>query len=240
MEEISVSINELTENNKLGLHAVEQTRVRASEAITVIRAGIESTEKVVGEANEAQEKIRQVNEAVTRVTQITAMIREIADQTNLLALNAAIEAARAGEQGRGFAVVADEVRKLAERTAGSTSEINDAIGAITADASGAVVAMEAVARSIARNTEEIRLSGDSLDQIHAASEEARHVSAGIAEMLQQQSVASHEFANSMERISGSIESSTVTVGNVGEAATQMRGTSTELMRLIEHLKTALK
>jgi aerotaxis receptor len=240
MEEMSVAINELTESNRGSLTAVERTRECAGEGLSVVKVGISSSQQAVEAAQAAQGKIREVNETISMVAQTTGIIREIADQTNLLALNAAIEAARAGEQGRGFAVVADEVRKLAERTALSTADIHKAINAITAQSSQAVSSMDGVSESIVQSTGDIRRSCEQLSEIHTASEEATRLSGEISNMLHQQSLASHEFANNMERISSSLESNDATIQSVGNSAQDMRLTSGELMRLIQHLEAALK
>jgi aerotaxis receptor len=239
MEQMSVSINEVSSNTDRSLEAVKRTETSAQDAMKTMEAGITSSHRVVGVVNQSQERISEVNASVEKISAVSQVINDIAEQTNLLALNAAIEAARAGEQGRGFAVVADEVRKLAERTRTSTKDIAIAVTDIIRLANSAVDTMSATAGEVARSTNEIETSSAGLQGIWDASREAAAYSEEITLMLRQQSLASHEVASSMERISGSVEQTTSSVHSVGAAASRLHSTSSELRELVKHLEQAL-
>ncbi|HEY9192647.1 MAG TPA: PAS domain-containing methyl-accepting chemotaxis protein [Methyloversatilis sp.] len=239
MEEMSVSINEVSNNTDRSLEAVKRTEECANDAMKTMEAGIASSHRVVSVVTQSQARIAEVNASVEKIREVSQVINEIAEQTNMLALNAAIEAARAGEQGRGFAVVADEVRKLAERTRTSTKDITAAVSDIIGLAGSAVETMSTTAGEVSRSTSEIEASSAGLQGIWDASREAATYSEEITMMLRQQSLASHEVASSMERISGSVEQTTASVYSVGAAATRLHSTSSELRELVRHLEQAL-
>jgi aerotaxis receptor len=239
MEQMSVSVTEISQNTAQGLEAAHRTEALAQSGIAVMAAGLESGSRMSQVVDSTQKEIAQVDQSVGRISEVTRIIRDIADQTNLLALNAAIEAARAGEQGRGFAVVADEVRKLSERTAQSTQHITAGVEDIVRQAHAAVATMGAASADVTESAARIRESSQSLDQIWSASREAARAAGEVTSMLQQQSVASHEVANAMELLSGTIEASSNDVAIVGTATAELRSTAEEMRLLVHHLETAL-
>ncbi|NTV10985.1 MAG: methyl-accepting chemotaxis protein [Zoogloea sp.] len=240
MEEMSVSINEVSENTRLNFDAARKTEAMAQEGMSGMAQGIASTERAVGVVERTQQEISEVDSAVAKISEITQIIREIADQTNLLALNAAIEAARAGEQGRGFAVVADEVRKLAERTSLSTAGIKDAVEDIVGRSKDAVRSMSGAVTEVSASSEMIRSGSSSLDEIVRASEEVVKIADDISHMLGQQSEASHEVAVNMEQISVTVEAAQASVKDAGESTAQLRATAHELRELVHHMENALR
>ena len=141
IEELATSIEQMSGHSNDTRSVVEHSNEISQRGSRVIGEAVESMHSIAGTVRNAADVVARLGSETDSINQIVGVIREIADQTNLLALNAAIEAARAGEAGRGFAVVADEVRKLAERTTGATREIGEKIGQIQQGATNAVGSM---------------------------------------------------------------------------------------------------
>ena len=160
------------------------------------------------------------------------MIDEIADQTNLLALNAAIEAARAGEQGRGFAVVADEVRKLAERTQKATKEISATIRIIQRDTGEAVGAMQAGTRLVQDGEKALNQTSEAFQAILQRTERVSDVMSQLATASEEQAATSNTMAHSVSVITGSIEESAQDVGHIAESTSGLQEQAEELRSLI--------
>jgi methyl-accepting chemotaxis protein len=193
------------------------------DTMNIISNAVSSTGKRVDELGKRSNEIGR----------IAAVIDEIADQTNLLALNAAIEAARAGEQGRGFAVVADEVRKLAERTTTATKEIARMIEAIQLETRSAVLAMEEGTRQVKQGVNATYQAGDALHQIIQKSAEVGDMITMIATAATQQSSATEEVKNSMEQISRLVEASTIGTQQSAKACEDLSDLTGSLRNLVE-------
>lgn len=166
----------------------------------VVYRTMSELERVASDITESAALIESLGERSKQISSVVGVIREIADQTNLLALNAAIEAARAGEQGRGFAVVADEVRKLAERTSLSTQEIATTVSAILDETGRAVGRMQELSANMSGSVEMAREAGDSLEAIDQRAQETVDVVHGIADSAREQSAASQEIARLVDTI----------------------------------------
>ena len=169
----------------------------------------------------ASQEIGDLAERTRQIGGIANVIKEIADQTNLLALNAAIEAARAGEQGRGFAVVADEVRKLAERTTQATNEIANTIQAVQADTAHVVASMQAVAPQVARGVEMAEGAAQSLREISEGTQVTLGKIRDVAHATAEQTSASNSIAANVERIASMLEQADKSVRGASDSAASL-------------------
>jgi methyl-accepting chemotaxis protein len=200
VEELTVSITQVADNAASARGVAEQTAMIANNGKTLVDKAAHEIGKIAESVGTTSTSIHQLQVSSQQISQIANVIREIADQTNLLALNAAIEAARAGEQGRGFAVVADEVRKLAERTGASTNEIKSMTDAIQSQTSQAVVQMGLA-------SEQVSVGVAMIQNLQGPLEELKHCSAGalsslveLSEAAKEQSHTSTQIAKNVERI----------------------------------------
>ena len=186
-------------------------------------------EKIASTVEDSAVTVRKLGESSEQIGAIVQVIDDIADQTNLLALNAAIEAARAGEHGRGFAVVADEVRKLAEKTVKATKEIADMIQNIQADTGGAVMGMAEGVQLVEGGKQKAVEAGDALGVIKSNMED---VAGGVGQIAR----ATDEQANAMELMSRSIESISAISGENSNAAHESAEAVEQLSRLASELQ----
>lgn len=170
------------------------------------------------------------------IWEIIQVIDDIADQTNLLALNAAIEAARAGEQGRGFAVVADEVRKLAERTTKATKEIAEMINQIQKDTAGAVSSIEEGNVEVESGKKMAVKAGESLQEIIKATDKVQDVVNMVASASEEQSSASEQISRNIEAISSVTNQSAAGTQQIARAAEDLNRLTSNLEVMIGHFK----
>ena len=206
VEQSSASVSETAANARAAAEVVARARGNSETALTVMRETVSNMNDIAQLIGNSGEKVEQLAESSHKIGHIVQVIREIADQTNLLALNAAIEAARAGEQGRGFAVVADEVRKLAERTAKATGEIATLIKAIQDGIGGAVTSMQQANLQAGNSLELVNRTETALHQIDEGSREVAGNVQSISHALSEQDAAIRQIAVSVEQIAQMTES----------------------------------
>jgi methyl-accepting chemotaxis protein len=184
--------------------------------------------------------VQELGKQSDQIGKIIGVIDDIADQTNLLALNAAIEAARAGEQGRGFAVVADEVRKLAERTSGATKEIAGMIRGIQAETKSAVAAMQAGTKDVEQGVELTTQAGSSLHDIIQMSEQVGDMITQIATAATEQAAASEEINGNIEQIAKITTASALGAHQTTEALQDLAALASNLQQLVGQFRLGLE
>jgi len=238
MEEMAVSIAEVSEGAGYVVVAAGKTQTIAQEGNKNIAMGLDSTQRIASSVETSSNNIGELSLEIQKISEVAKVIKDIADQTNLLALNAAIEAARAGEQGRGFAVVADEVRKLAERTSISTTDISDMVNSISNKTIAAVESMNQVQKDVKEGAVFNNLTRDILAEIVASAEEVNKLARDIASATSEQKAATSETAVSMEKISVITEENSISIRDVGAAAGTLATTAGELQKLVDQFKLA--
>jgi methyl-accepting chemotaxis protein len=208
----------------------------ASDGSEIVNQTIVGMNRISEVVNDAAKTIETLGKSSDKIGQIIKVINEIADQTNLLALNAAIEAARAGEHGRGFAVVADEVRKLAERTTGATTEISDMISTIQSDTKGAVKSIYSGTEEVNKGRDLSSQAGESLEKINESTLKVIDLSTQVATASEEQSATSEKIYSSIENINNVTQESTSGLEQIAKAAEDLNGLTENLQNMMTGFK----
>lgn len=236
IEELTVSINEVSEIAMTTEANSRATADLAGKGGEVVRDAARKIESIAASVHDSTERIQSLVDRSQEIGKITQVIKEIADQTNLLALNAAIEAARAGEQGRGFAVVADEVRKLAERTSRATAEISGMVDAIQSDTQQTVLAMEG-ATPLVKQGQELALQATGvLDDIQRQATDSLSKAREVANATKAQATTANEIAGHVETIATMTEETNAASQSNAAAADQLNALAGKLRQDMSYFK----
>jgi methyl-accepting chemotaxis protein len=230
--EMSASVSEVARQSSEARATADESRQRADGGSAIVQQTVSEIMGIADQVQESSKVISNLGKKSEQIGQIIGVINDIADQTNLLALNAAIEAARAGEHGRGFAVVADEVRKLAERTAKATDEVAQSIREIQSDTTSAVAQIESGAERVNKGVELATQAGTSLSTIVESSSKVGSMVQAIAAAADEQAGTSNQIAKSVEEINAITRESTEGASQAAQAAAQLSRQAEELQAVV--------
>ncbi|ABB30954.1 methyl-accepting chemotaxis sensory transducer [Geobacter metallireducens RCH3] len=228
-EEMAATSAEIAQNCTMAAESSRHANARAETGSSVVQETLTVMNRIADRVRSSSQAVGSLGARSDQIGEIVGTIEDIADQTNLLALNAAIEAARAGEQGRGFAVVADEVRALAERTTKATKEIAQMIKAIQGETKGAVTSMEEGVKEVEKGTTDASLSGEALQAI-------LEQIGGVTMQVSQIATASEQQTATTCEISENIRQITDVVGHTARGAEESAQAAEQLARLAEDLQ----
>ena len=236
MQEMSSTISQMSENASLAAAAARQTSADAQQGGTAVEQALSIMDEISNSTRAVSGRIEDLGKNSERIGSIINVIEDIADQTNLLALNAAIEAARAGEQGRGFAVVADEVRKLAEKTSSATKEIAGMIRSIQDNTGTAVEAMRTGQSKVHTGVDKTKAVGEALQGIIGEAERVGDMISQIATAVTEQSSASEEIRRTVEEIAKIIRESGEGSKQSALACNQLSELALDLQQTLQRFK----
>lgn len=197
MNEMATSIDEVSTNAKESAEVAQRSVGIAANGAEVVNRSMQGMDTIREQIQETSKRIKRLGESSQEIGNIVSLINDIADQTNILALNAAIQASMAGEAGRGFAVVADEVQRLAERSASATKQIENLVKTIQADTNEAVISMEHTTSEVVRGANLAKNAGVALDEIQTVSQSLAQLMENISGAAQLQSASAGHIANTM-------------------------------------------
>jgi methyl-accepting chemotaxis protein len=238
MEEMNSTVLEVARNAGSAAGSAEETRGNAAQGAKIVTGVVQAIGEVAQKTTSLKDDLHHLGQQADGIGHVMNVITDIADQTNLLALNAAIEAARAGEAGRGFAVVADEVRKLAEKTMQATKEVGDAVKTIQDGTHGSIQGMEEASVSVGRSTEMVQQAGVSLQTIVEIAESTADKVRSIATASEEQSAASEEINHGTAEIGRIAEETTALMHRALEETNVLRLLVDEIQNLVNELENA--
>jgi len=232
MQEMTSTVAQVSENSNHAAEASRQAADTARHGGTIVEDTLVKMRTIADSVRETAKKVDELGKSSDQIGRIVGVIDDIADQTNLLALNAAIEAARAGEQGRGFAVVADEVRKLAERTTSATKEIAQMIKNIQDETRVAVGAMDAGTKQAEEGVQSTAQAGTALKEIIQMAEKVGEMIMHIATAATEQSSASEQVNQNMDQIARLVKESSIGAQESAKACQDLSGLALDLHKLV--------
>ena len=235
-EEMSATSGDIAQNCQMASEGSQRASIAAVSGAAVVNETIRVMDSIADRVRNSAKAVESLGNRSDQIGEIVGTIEDIADQTNLLALNAAIEAARAGEQGRGFAVVADEVRALAERTTRATREIGEMIKAIQQETKGAVIAMEEGVNEVARGSEKASDSGRALEQILQQINDVNAQIHQVATAAEEQTATTSEISNNMQKITEVVAKTSRGARDSASAANQLSVLANDLRRIVSQFK----
>ena len=236
VEELTASIENIASSASDAQHIAQQSGQLSGQGATVVENAVVEMRKIANSVDRSASFIEELGRHSGQISAIAQTIKEIADQTNLLALNAAIEAARAGEHGRGFAVVADEVRKLAERTTQSTSEISSMVASIQDETANAVASMAEGSACVRDGVELASQAGDSMQHIRSEASRVEIAVNDITHALREQNAASEHVASSSTQIAEMIHETCEEANAVADASRHLAEQAGRLQRAVARFR----
>ncbi len=235
-EQMSTTSNDIARNCLTAAENSNRASCAARDGVDIVRQTINGMERIANRVKDAATTVEGLGARSEQIGEIIGTIEDIADQTNLLALNAAIEAARAGEQGRGFAVVADEVRALAERTTRATREISEMIKAIQNQTKSAVSAIEEGVSEVEQDTEFSLKSGQALEQILDQINDVTKQVNQIASAAEEQNATTGRITTNIQQVTDIVQQTSSSASETAGAASQLSIEAKHLQALIGRFK----
>ena len=236
VEEMNATVQEVARQSSDAASAAKQSQQEAATGAGVVEDTVSEIKGIATDVGSSAAAVTTLGDKSQQIGEIIKVINDIADQTNLLALNAAIEAARAGEHGRGFAVVADEVRKLAERTTKATEEVASSIKDIQVQTSSAVQLIESGSQRVAKGVDLAQNAGQALGRISQSSQGLAGMVQSIAAAAEEQAASSQQIAKAVETINAVTRESSQGATQVAQAAGDLSQQSEKLQGMVQRFK----
>lgn len=238
LQEMNVTVQQVSENSGKASEASHKAADTARHGGVIVEQTLAKMQLIAESVRSTAERVQELGASSDQIGRIVGVINDIADQTNLLALNAAIEAARAGEQGRGFAVVADEVRKLAERTTIATKEIAQMIQTVQQETKLAVSSMHEGTKQVGEGVQTTNQAGEALTEIIQMSEQVGDMIRQIATASTEQSAATEDINHSMEQIANLVRESADGAQQSAKACQDLSAMAFEMQKIVSKFKVA--
>ncbi|WP_445764933.1 methyl-accepting chemotaxis protein [Pseudomonas sp. RIT-To-2] len=236
MNQMTATVHDVARNAEQAALAAQSADDKVGSGQQVVRQSMQRIEQLAGAADSASHSIESLSNEIQSIGSVVAVIKSVAEQTNLLALNAAIEAARAGEQGRGFAVVADEVRALAKRTQQSTAEIERLVSTLRASAESSVAQIQNSGELVKLAVTDALQTESALGSIASAVSRIQQMNQQIAAAAEQQSSVAEEINRSVTSIRASADQSAVAMRGNAASSIELAQLGTELRGMVGHFR----